>query len=89
MNDIQSNNVRKYLIASSCFFGVLVADILVAKFQVMSGAKVPVHLGDTGQFLILLISVTFFVIGALKSEKQESEQKATDSHSSGDGFTDP
>ena len=83
------NKARSYLVASGCFFGVLVTDILVAKFQVMAGINAPVHLGDTAQFLVLLVSVTFFVIGALHKEKQATEETAADNQTAGDGPTDP
>jgi hypothetical protein len=67
--------------ARACFwiaggvFAIFVADILVAKIQVLSGATIPRHLGDTPQFLVLLIAVTFFVAGTLMREKDERERE--------------
>jgi len=58
-----------FCISGVAFF-VLVADILFAKYQVASGTNEPLHLGDLGQFLVLLISVTFFVAGAILVENE-------------------
>lgn len=55
-------------------FVVFVADVLIAKVQVLYGAAIPSHLGDTLQFLVLLVAVTFFVAGTLIREKNEREQ---------------
>lgn len=68
------DKARIFLLASGCLFAVMAADILITKFQVMTGASVPVHLGDTGQFLVLLLSVTCFVVGALFKERQAEEE---------------
>ena len=65
-----SRHARRFLIAAGCVFAALVADILVAKIQVLMGASIPVHIGDTGQFLVLLLAVTLFVIGAILREKE-------------------
>ena len=54
-----SRKARTYLVAAGIIFSILVADILVAKIQVMMGAVIPVHIGDTGQFLVLLAAVIF------------------------------
>ena len=56
------------LLAASIVFTVLVGDILVAKAQVMMGASTPLHLGDTVQFILLLLAVVLFVIGTLHKE---------------------
>lgn len=61
-------------IATAVFFGVYIADILIAKVQVLRGEYIPVHLGDTLQFLVLLLAVTFFVIGTLGQEKARDER---------------
>ena len=66
--------------ARACFwvaggiFAIFVGDILLAKVQVLSGAAIPTHLGDTLQFLVFLVAVTFFVAGALIREKHEKKQ---------------
>ena len=59
---------------AGCVFAIFVADILLAKVQVLSGAVIPKHLGDTLQFLVLLIAVTFFVAGTLLREKYDRER---------------
>lgn len=56
------------LIAASIVFTVLVGDILIAKAQVMMGASNPLHLGDTVQFILLLLAVVLFVVGTLQKE---------------------
>ncbi len=56
-------------ITAAAFFGVFIADILLAKIQVLRGENIPVHLGDTLQFLVFFLAVTFFVIGTLGQEK--------------------
>jgi hypothetical protein len=56
------------LIAASIVFTVLVGDILIAKAQVMMGASNPLHLGDTVQFILLLLTVVLFVVGTLQKE---------------------
>jgi hypothetical protein len=45
-----------------------VGDILIAKAQVMMGASNPLHLGDTVQFILLLLAVVLFVVGTLQKE---------------------
>ena len=62
-------------IAAAVFFVVYIADILIAKVQVMRGENIPVHLGDTLQFIVFLLAVTFFVIGTLGQEKARSEKE--------------
>ena len=52
---------------------MFIADILIAKVQVLGGENIPVHLGDTLQFLVLLLSVTFCVVGTLGQEKARDE----------------
>ncbi|MCH7864541.1 MAG: hypothetical protein IIC56_04915 [Proteobacteria bacterium] len=61
--------------AAGAVFVIFVADIFLAKIQVLAGEAIPVHLGDTLQFLVLLVAVTFFVAGTLIREKQEGEAK--------------
>jgi len=56
------------LIAASIVFAVLVGDILIAKAQVMMGASNPLHLGDTAQFVLLLLAVVLFVVGTIHKE---------------------
>lgn len=76
--------------ARACFwvagvvFAVFVTDILIAKVQVLSGATMPSHLGDTLQFLVLLVAVTFFVAGTLIREKREGEQEEESVSQTGD-----
>ena len=60
--------------AAGVVFALFVADILIAKVQVMSGTVMPFHLGDWPQFLVLLVAVTLFVIGALAREKAENKR---------------
>jgi len=62
------NKPTKSLVAASIVFGVLVGDILVAKAQVMMGANNPLHLGDTAQFVLLLLAVVLFVVGTIHKE---------------------
>lgn len=67
-------------IAAAVLFFVFIIDILVAKVQVLMGESIPIHLGDTLQFLVLLFAVTFFVIGTLGQEKARngSDKKSDD-----------
>ncbi len=60
--------------AAGVVFALFVADILIAKVQVLSGNVMPLHLGDMGQFLVLLVAVTLFVIGALAREEAENRR---------------
>ena len=62
------NKPANTLIAASVVFAVLVGDILIAKIQVKAGASSPVHLGDTAQFVLLLLAVVLFVIGTIQKE---------------------
>jgi voltage-gated potassium channel Kch len=62
-------------IAAAVFFVVFIADILIAKVQVLRGENIPVHLGDTLQFLVFFLAATFFVIGTLGQEKARSEME--------------
>lgn len=59
--------------AAGFVFTLFVADILIAKVQVLSGSAIPVHLGDTLQFLVLLLAVAFFIAGALILESREDQ----------------
>ncbi len=67
-------------IIAAVFFVVFLADIMVAKVQVLMGENIPLHLGDTLQFLVLLFAVTFFVIGTLGQEKARNERDKPNSH---------
>lgn len=67
------NRPANSLIAASTVFAVLVGDILVAKIQVMTGAIIPIHLGDTAQFILLLLAVVLFVIGTVQKETLAKE----------------
>jgi len=62
---------RSWFRAAGAGFALFVADILIAKVQVLSGSVIPVHLGDTAQFLVLLVAVTLFVAGAVVREGRE------------------
>lgn len=64
---------RGYLAAALVVFAVFVGDIMIAKIQVLLGWTLPIHLGDTVQFLVLLAAVTLFVMGALVREKDEKK----------------
>ena len=64
---------RFYLVAAGVVFAVFVADVLIAKVQVLSGNTMPVHLGDTLQFIVMLVAVTLFVIGTLARERLDRE----------------
>lgn len=60
--------------AAGVAFVLFVADILIAKIQVMSGNVLPLHLGDLGQFLVLLVAVALFVIGSIAREEAEKRR---------------
>lgn len=60
-------------VAAGIVFAGFLADIMIAKVQVLSGVTIPVHLGDTLQFLILFLAVALFVIGTLAREKMEEK----------------
>ncbi len=60
--------------AAGVVFAIFVADILIAKVQVMSGVVMPFHLGDWPQFGVLLVAVTLFVIGAIAREGAEKQK---------------
>lgn len=62
------NKPANSLIAASIVFTILVGDILIAKIQVMTGANSPLHLGDTAQFVLLLLAVVLFVVGTIQKE---------------------
>ena len=64
--------------AAGFFFVLFVADILISKVQILFSVTSLVHLGDTLQFLVLLIVVVFFVAGTLLLEHQEEQNKGTD-----------
>ncbi len=67
---------RFYLLAAGVVFALFVADVLIAKVQVLSGNTMPVHLGDTLQFIVLLVAVTLFVIGTLARERLDRDRDA-------------
>lgn len=72
----RSRQARRYLKSAGWVFAILVADVIVAKVQVVMGASMPVHMGDTGQFIVLLLAVSLFVVGAILREKQADSEPA-------------
>ena len=66
---------RACFYAAGFVFTIFIADILIAKVQVLSGITIPVHLGDILQFLVFLVAVAFFVVGALFRESQEGQYR--------------
>lgn len=76
----QARRGRRVTRESFCFwaagvvFAIFVADVLIAKVQVMSGAVMPIHLGDWPQFLVLLVAVALFVIGSIAREEAEKQR---------------
>jgi uncharacterized membrane protein (DUF106 family) len=91
-----SRKAKTYLVAAGIVFSILVADILVAKIQVMMGVIIPVHIGDTGQFLVLLAAVILFVIGAIFREELidgealvQCDQEATNRRPDGEQTGEP
>ncbi len=68
------NRERFCFWAAGVVFALFVADILIAKVQVISGNVMPLHLGDMGQFLVLLVAVAFFVIGSIAREEAEKQR---------------
>jgi len=50
---------------------VFLGDILFAKAQIHAGESIPIHLGETVQFLFLLAACAFFVVGAIERERTE------------------
>jgi len=65
-------------IAAGIIFAGFIADIMIAKIQVLWDVVIPVHLGDTLQFLILFLAVALFVIGTLAREKMDNDKKRDD-----------
>lgn len=72
------SNSRIWFLAATVFFTIFMADILAAKIQVSRGANIPLHLGDTLQFILLLIAVTLFIIGTLVRERTEQAGNKSD-----------
>ena len=66
---------RACFCAAGFVFTIFIVDILIAKVQVLSGITIPVHLGDILQFLVFLVAVAFFVVGALFRESQEGQYR--------------
>jgi uncharacterized membrane protein len=66
------------LVAALVVFLIYLADILVAKFQFATGNSAASFLGDTAQFLLLLLAVILFVIGTLAEEKRTHEHAKAD-----------
>jgi len=75
--NVQSKG-RKYLYASLVVFAVFVCDIVIARIQVLFGIVLPLHLGATLQFLVLLLAVALFVMGTLAEEAREEGARDTD-----------
>lgn len=68
-------------VAAGIVFAGFLADIMIAKIQVLWGETIPVHLGDTLQFLTLFLAVALFVIGALAREKMDKDERETTENS--------
>jgi hypothetical protein len=66
------------LVAALFVFLIYLADILVAKFQFATDSSAASFVGDTVQFLLLLLAVILFVIGTLAEERRAPEHTEPD-----------
>lgn len=71
------NKARACFRAAGGVFIVFVADVLVAKAQVMAGQTIPVHLTAPLQLVVMLIAVVLFVAGALIREREDQAGERT------------
>lgn len=66
------------LVAALVVFLIYLADILVAKFQFAAVSSAASFVGDTAQFLLLLLAVILFVIGTLAEERRKYHETEPD-----------
>jgi len=57
-------------IVPTIFFALYLTNVLAAKIQMLMGSNSPVHIGDVGEFLLLLATSITFVFAALNAEKE-------------------
>jgi len=60
-------------IVPTIFFALYLTNVLAAKIQMLMGSNSPVHIGDVGEFLLLLATSITFVFAALNAEKESSD----------------
>ncbi len=63
---------------SFVFFAAFVLDVLIGKVSILSGSELPVHAGDTIEFLVLFGAVIFFVIATLRQEVRRKSAQAAE-----------
>ncbi|PIW27610.1 MAG: hypothetical protein COW30_09960 [Rhodospirillales bacterium CG15_BIG_FIL_POST_REV_8_21_14_020_66_15] len=74
---------RACFVAAGGVFALFAGDVLAAKAQMLFGASMPVHMGETLQFFVLLVAVTLFVAGTLVREGREM-RKSRDADTAND-----
>ena len=67
---------RWTLLAAGALFLVFVANIVIGKIAVLSGATVVPGLGDVGEFLVLFAAVVLFIVTCLSRERIADAQKS-------------
>ena len=64
---------RTLLLASTVVFLLLVANIIVGKISILSGATSAPGVGDVGEFVTLFIAVVLFIAACLARERHSQD----------------
>ncbi len=65
------------LIVAGLLFAGFLANLIVGKLAIMQGATQLPGLGDVGEFVLLLLTVLFFIVGCLQREAAAANNAST------------
>ena len=75
----------KLLLAAALLFVLFIANVIIGKFAILSGATVVPGLGDVGEFLVLFVSVVLFIGVCLRREMAADREIHNQAKKEGDG----
>lgn len=58
------------------FFGLYVLHVVAGKVQVLLWGDTPFHIGEVGEFILLLLTAVGFVQAAIRAEKSAATPEA-------------
>lgn len=73
-NDKNNKIGRIAAVFAAVFFGLYILNVLIGKGKIVFGWEV-FHIGNVGEFLILLSASVAFIVAALQAEAVEKRRK--------------
>ena len=73
-NDNNNKIGRIAVVFFAIFFGLYILNVLIGKAKIVFGWEV-FHIGNVGEFLILLSASVAFIVAALQSEAVDKRRK--------------